>query len=346
MKKKLIITAMVVSMVAALSGCLSKEQKEEAKRYEKQAEKNAVEYIKEKYDIDAKVISSEFNKTGEFGEKVSTYVDVEMEYEDEKFDVYILGNEAWKDAKESRKEYTFDNYQYDEIYKDLKAYLEKETKVNIEEILIKYSCEEVTELEHITNQYYEGNLEAFLEDQYVNVVLVTTDKALGEFGTVDMGDGSMYVYSYEEEYYKKYGHTLEYDNEEPCALWMNWSANVISDEEEVTEYEKQEFGLGYLVYKKGCNENVSDTSADEKNWENSGFDGVKTVSDAYKICGDKEDIYIYVKSDDDDESVGIAYKKNDKMKYEKLITHHEKYMYGKLNMKKYDGEVSVVILED
>ena len=346
MKKKFIVLAFAVAMIATLNGCLSKEQKEEAKKYEKQAEENAVEYVKEKYDIDARVTGSQFNRTGMFGDAVSTYVDVEMEYEDKKFDVYVVGDKEWADVGEQYKKYCCDNYQYDEIYDDLKVYVKEETNVDIEEILIWYNSTESRRKDHMTELYYDGNLEYFLEEQCVNVVIVTTDEEIGDFDSIDMRDGSLNAYSYEEDYYEEYGHTIENDNEHLCALWMNWSADVRSDKEEITEYEKKKFGLGYLVYAKECSITVSETSVDAKDWEKDAFDSLEAVSDAYKISGDKVDIYIYVKSDNDDESIGIAYEKNGKMRYAKTGREEGEYLVGVLDMKQYDGEVSVVILED
>ncbi len=343
MKKKIIILAFALAMIVTLSGCLSKEQKEEAKQYEKQAEKNAVEYVKEKYDIDAKVIGSQFNRTGMFGDAVSTYVDVEMEYDDKKFDVYVLGNKEWDDADDSYKKYCSDNYQYDEIYDDLKKYIKDETKVDIELFFIKYNSTESGRKEHMTEQYYDGNIEAFLKEQWVSVVIVTTGEEVGDFDNIDMGAGSLNAYSYEEDYYEEYGHTIENDNEHLCALWLNWSADVRYEKEEIIEYEKKKFALGYLVYDKDSSIKVEETTVDTLKWEK---DGLEAVSDAYEISGSEEDVYIYVRSDRNDESIGIAYEKNSNMRYSKTGQEEGEYLIGVLNMKQYGGQVSIVILED
>ncbi|MBP3339200.1 MAG: hypothetical protein J6L69_07335 [Lachnospiraceae bacterium] len=347
MKRKLFIITIAMTILAGFSGCMSKEEKEKAKEYEKQAEENAVEYIKEKYDIDADVVEASFNKSGMFGEVASSYVDVKMEYDDKEFDVYVRGDKAWDDLDEDGKKLFGDNYQYDEIYNDMKDYLKDQTDVNIEELSVWYNDVEESSLEHITTLYYDGDIQKFMEEQYVSVVLVTTDEKVGEFSTVDMESGELHVYSYEEKYYNKNGNNIKYDWEHKYALWLNWSADVKKDQDEVVEYEKQEFDLGYIVYSDECEFDVIDTVVDEQGWEDSGFKKAEVVSNAYKIYGDEEDVYIFIESfDNDDNSIGIVYEKNSDDEYEKVISYEGEYCSGVLDMKKYGGEVSVVILED
>ncbi len=342
MKKKFIIAAFTVAMIVTLNGCLSKEEKEEARRYEKQAKKNAVEYIKDKYDIEAEAISSKYNRTGLFGDAVSTYVDVKMEYDDKKFDVYVAGDKAWDQLDEDYKKDCCDNYQYEDIYDDLKKYIEDETDIDMEEFSIRYNSTESSDVEHMTSVYYDGNVGNFLKEQYVCAIVVTTDEKVGDIDDVDMQDGALYAYSYEEDYYKKNGHSIEIDQEHRCALWLNWSGKIRYGKTEITEYEKKKFVLGYLVYDKDCNVKISDATVDSNGWEK---DKLEVISDAYKITGSDEKVYIYITSDNKDECIGLSYEKNGKERYLKSGQREKDYLIDVLDMKQYDDGVRVVILE-
>ncbi len=346
-KLKYLVIVFLLFAVTIATGCsLSEEEEKTAKEYQEQAEKNAVEYIKEKYGFDAKAIDSDYNREGMFGDIVSSYVDVEMEYDGERFDVYILGNTDWESADDYYKELSCDNYQYEDIYKELKKYLEDATDLDIEEAILMYNKSEDSELEHMTDEYFDGDIERFMALQEIRIELITTDIDYEKLNDVNLGVGRMKVISYDQDYYEKNGHVLADGYLYKHVLWVNWIAEVEDSYVSTVLYEKHEFEFGYVVSEKGSTIDISKTKVDESNWEGNGFTEPEAVSDAYHIESCEDELYLFVDYDNIDEHIAIEYEDLHGKKYEEIGTRDKGYLKAVLDMDRYYGEVNMVILAD
>ncbi len=336
--KKFVLMCSVLGLAFAMAGCeMSEEQKQEASEYEEQAAENAEAYIKEKYGIDAEVSKTEYNKTGMFADAVSSYVDVEMKYKGDTFDVYIFGDSDWESGKDNQKKQTCDNFQYEEIREDYEKYIVDKTDIKIEELQINYNtADESYDLEHMAHECYEGDIEAFMQTTGMHVKIATFDENVGNFDDLMMDDGSLHVFSYDKDYYEEYG--LEEDvitYEHQYSLWLNWSAKIRFGKLTVKEYEKEKFELGYVVFEKGNDVYISETEIEEEKW--------KTASSAYRIEAD-ETVYLFAKADKE-ERLGLAQKSGSKVTYEDFGNPEKDYIMTVLDMESYD-EVDVVLLDE
>ena len=106
---KRVLLALSMMLFAAFTGCgYSEEEKAQMQEYENQASDNAVNYISEKYGVQAKVMEAECETAESFGvpdfsPSATGDVMVRMEYDGNEFMVLISGEEATTDGT--------DNYQ-------------------------------------------------------------------------------------------------------------------------------------------------------------------------------------------------------------------------------------------
>lgn len=129
------------------------EEKSLAKTVKIQGKENAINYIREKYAIDAKVKSVKIiNRSGAlFGVVPTKNVEVKMRANNKNFYVYITGEGKSTDGK--------DNYQFDEIVSDLVNSINNLVPIE----LYKYEIDATkTENNHLVglldkDKYYNGN---------------------------------------------------------------------------------------------------------------------------------------------------------------------------------------------
>ncbi len=136
MNKSYICLIVVSILLIIVTGCgYSKEEKEDMEKLKTQASLNALNYIKNKYNFSAKVISTEIEKedTGpviNFQPKPTKYVFVNCEYNKKSFQVYIRGDEVTIDG--------VDNYQFMEIKNDIIKLINSKTGLEAYSSNIKY----------------------------------------------------------------------------------------------------------------------------------------------------------------------------------------------------------------
>lgn len=134
LNKKIIWFSSIILLLFILTGCYSKEERELAKKYEHQAQINAINYVKNKYNLVAKVISAKaLKKTSPLfpiPNSLDGNVMVKMKVDKKIFYVYITGIEKSNIGK--------DNYQQEQIEQDLITLIERETKIKQSGYYIEY----------------------------------------------------------------------------------------------------------------------------------------------------------------------------------------------------------------
>ena len=135
----------------------SNEEKELVKKYEEQAKINAVKYVKSKYGYDAKVISAKAAKNTNSISPIPNYtptgyVYVKLKVNKKEFYVYITGEQESIDGK--------DNYQQDEIEKDLLELLKTNIGISPYNYSVEYPNSTIynnTENSNLIKEYYNKN---------------------------------------------------------------------------------------------------------------------------------------------------------------------------------------------
>lgn len=138
MKKYLILILILV----LVSGCYSKEDKKLAKQYKEQAKINALDYVKEKYGIEAKVKSVkeevECNNSWKcINSNPSGNVTVKLNYDKKDFIVFVTGKKKTTNA--------LDNYQFNEIEESLINYFKNNINLELYDYKIKYNTPYIQE---------------------------------------------------------------------------------------------------------------------------------------------------------------------------------------------------------
>ena len=162
--KKIIYFLSIVPLFFILTGCYSKHDRELARKYEQQAKINAINYIKSKYNFEAKVINAKsFKNTSSLfpipSSSPNGNVMVKMEAGTRKFYVYITGATKSNVGK--------DNYQQEEIEKDLINIIENETKIKQKDYYIEYPNNDIYidfNANVISTYYNKRNLNEVLEN--------------------------------------------------------------------------------------------------------------------------------------------------------------------------------------
>ena len=152
--KKIIGLISLILIFFCLTGCgYTKEEKDTIEQYKTQAEENAINYIKEKYNISSEVISSEVEL--EDTEPIPNItpaptgnVYVKMKSNSKEFYVYITGKESSIIGK--------DNYQYNEIVNDLLNLIQKDTNIAPYNYQVIYGFEDSFKYPGLIDIYYDG----------------------------------------------------------------------------------------------------------------------------------------------------------------------------------------------
>lgn len=170
-KKILFLFYLLFCILFLLTGCgYTKEEKNLIKQYKIQGKENAINYVKEKYEMDAKVKSVLVYKHGsdlspDFFSKPTGIVQVKMKANGKKFSVYITGTEKSTDGK--------DNYQFDEITNALVNSIDNLVPIQLHKYEISTS-KTADNLEGLLNKdkYYNGNnLTNIIEDMGLSLFM-------------------------------------------------------------------------------------------------------------------------------------------------------------------------------
>lgn len=295
----------------SLTGCgYTFEEMQDMEQYKKQGEINALNYIKEKYGFDAKVVKVVCEKTdggGDFSPPLSGSVFVTFRKDDKEFLVYIAGDEVTNTG--------FDNYQYEDIKSVLEEDLHTITNLPAEEIFIAYGRHKEYQLNQnskngMITTYFDGdNLKEVLADErpavvvsYINQDMADIDAeavkektGVDDFLFVDYDSRDHYS-SIKKPYYDIIGtpinlgieYNLQYVNEYLMTglredVYVSCEKKIIDDILLVTEYPDEMVTL-------------------EKNAEDikgfiSDIDKKKQVLDTYILETESERVYIYVPLD-------------------------------------------------
>ena len=131
-----------------MTGCYSKEEKKLAKEYKKQGEINAINYVKEKYNFNAKVKSvvEESNCNVVWGcldSSPNGNVIVKLNANNRDFYVYVTGKYKSTEAT--------DDYQFKEIENDFIKFLRNNIDLNLYDYKLEFNSRGIKE-------YYNNNL--------------------------------------------------------------------------------------------------------------------------------------------------------------------------------------------
>ena len=123
------LCVLMLCTVLFLGGCATAEQKEAYKKIEAQSKTNAVNYIRDKYDIEAEVVEVKVEKVE--GDAIPSndptgFATVTLKSDDKVFDVYITGEEKSEVGK--------DNYQKELICNQLAKEAEQICNFEAEDI--------------------------------------------------------------------------------------------------------------------------------------------------------------------------------------------------------------------
>lgn len=159
MKKRLIF--IIFAFLFLLTGCYSLKEQKLAIQYRKQGGKNAVNYIKRKYNIDAKIISTEEDKDCEgvwgcLDAYPNGMVYVEMSDGTKRFKVFISGKGESNNGS--------DSYQIEQIEKDIIENFKSRVSMPFYDYAIDFKTEYIKEY-YNANQtnifYYAKNIDLY-----------------------------------------------------------------------------------------------------------------------------------------------------------------------------------------
>lgn len=314
---------LVFLLLFLLVGCgYTEEEKALMQTYKQNGEINAVDYIKEKYGIDARVLDSRAltvdpGPVPDFSPSPSGMVDVHMEYENRNFQVRISGEELNTDGK--------DDYQKEEIETAFKKSLMQDLKIEISEISVQYADDCLVDL-----TFYD--VDSFLEElknhYLVSIVVKTLDDLPDKtISNIHSDNLELLVVACQDEdalssldhfdYLTKQGYKQNFYNVDALnnkmreySLFMK--GHIFRDmngEVDIKRYARQETAEGfYLVYEeKPHSEDVSLNVTDEmksiKEWnQNAGlvegypaFSNPKYIGKSYEVeFGDAATIQVYI----------------------------------------------------
>ncbi len=367
--KRNILLIIISIFLFSLTGCTySYDELREMKIHEKQGKANALNYIKEKYGFDAKVVEVDCDKVASFVfdfTPISTgEVFVTMEHEGKNFYVFISGEEETTDGT--------DNYQYEEISAALQQKLYDITGLQIEELRLRYGKLHSMKNNRngLINTYFNGeNLSEVMEESYTDVVVsyINQDIAMIDSTKVIEQTGiSSYLfvdYDSKEHYdtianpwYNIAGSPIENGIGENM-LYINGYLNatgiddtyreckktIIDDIILITEYPEEEV---FIEKTRGM--------CDASNWNGRGLMNARQIFDSYALETNSKQVEIYIPVDklatEDLEQVEIAeqYYYNGSMKWHVAssgFTDDGKYVHGTVYPQDYT-EFKFTVLKD
>ena len=162
MKKKIFI---IISLLLFITACgYTKEEKEQMKLIEKNGKKNALNYIEEKYDIDAKVekvvvVKQETDPIPDFTPPPTGDAYVTLSYKDKEFHVLIDGLEETTKGK--------DDYQYDDIKEGIIEEFNNKIPYTIDNVSLSYGD---YNHKYLISDYYNGdNIKDIINNNSINI---------------------------------------------------------------------------------------------------------------------------------------------------------------------------------
>ena len=190
MKKYFILILTII----LLSGCYSNENKKLAKQYKKQGEINAINYIKEKYGIDAKVkkVKEEVECNNSWNcmqANPTGNVTVKMISNKKEFNVYVTGTEESNDAS--------DDYQIDNIKEDIIQHLKDNISLELYDYDISFNTKYIKELYsdniNVMAKYIDDIELYYIEKNLNSIDLNSLNSFLQEY------DGNINLINFKEE---------------------------------------------------------------------------------------------------------------------------------------------------
>ena len=171
MKNKIKYLIIVLAIMVVVTSCgYTNEDKKHMAELESQAQKNALNYIKEKYNFDAKInsVKLEYPKAGvvpNFFPPPTGFAIVSLEYQNKNFEVYITGEEASIDGK--------DNYEMTEIINDTIEYINNTTGLKPHRYAIYYgNYNDINKHNGLISEIYNPQeLEKIILNNNFNIVL-------------------------------------------------------------------------------------------------------------------------------------------------------------------------------
>ncbi len=176
------ISVILITIItgAICMGCgYTEEEKEEMEKYRLQGEENSIEYLKEKYGIDAKIVDVEVQKNDpgvipDFWPSPTGNVIVESEYDGRSF--YVYTNAETKNTE------CYDNYQHKEIEEAVISTINEYTNKKPKEYSIYYG-------ELSGSEEYNGLVHEYFDGQNLNEILEEgNDGICGVFEYIDAGN--------------------------------------------------------------------------------------------------------------------------------------------------------------
>lgn len=306
-KKKLYDLLLIIVMLSfLLTGCYSSEDRKLAEQYRKQGEINAVNYIKEKYGFDAKVISVEEGKNGSalWGGLDTTpngRVYVRFKANEKEFLVYTVGYAETLEAS--------DDYQMDIIENDFIEFFKNNISLDLYDYKLEFEYGGIKEyydnnleviLPYITNLelYYIGEnnlssldlekIENLLQEHYGKVTLISFENKEkcnayknAEFENLYLTNADMKnIYKDNElEFYQNKKTFYKYDN-------------ISNFEDEVYVYAHSD-NNSYKISKS----NIENLKYYQKSYSDLKDKKIEQITNAYSIPHSTEPLYIYFPKD-------------------------------------------------
>ncbi|MBQ4283126.1 MAG: hypothetical protein IJB96_04275 [Lachnospira sp.] len=303
--KKIITICLIALMMCLLSGCTgcgdSPEQKAINKDNIARAKENAINYVKEKYNISAEVSDAILDRNyGLFSSTPTSKVLVKMKYDDRNFNVYIDG--------ESPNTNGYDDYQKDSISDAVKSIVAKQLP-GVERVIIdggKMNNIEYSDIREccdvLYDKYYDGtNLKEVLSDNNYNVYVAFVDKSLSNVSNEDFpellwDDDDRYevtlnLISYRDR--DTYKQCYEYSVEAEYAVYIEEYCELYgTKKKEYEEYKLNQCGDLYYYVEDDKEDDVEVSKLikviNASDWKGHGADDATVSSDAYSICASKD----------------------------------------------------------
>ncbi len=168
--KKIIKYVLLLIIVLTVTSCgYTKEEEIEFKEIEIRARENAIEYLNDKYGFIPKILSTEAEKRSnpvviDFTPPPTGRAIVQCEYNSTKFKVYINGDSDKIDG--------FDDYQKDEVIKQVEEYIQSKTGMEAYKSSIKYMANMNYEYEYLVKDLYEKDkIEEFIKNNNFKIIV-------------------------------------------------------------------------------------------------------------------------------------------------------------------------------
>lgn len=368
-KHRILFMVICTLTLLFLAGCgYTAEEKAAMRQYERQGTQNALAYIEEKYGFGAKVLEVTCDKVDpspipDFSPSPNGSVFVEMEYDNEKFRVYISGEEKTTNG--------MDNYQKDEIQSAVCAVLKDEVGAEPQELFLCYgyvhAMNATDEENAMAHNYFDGgNLEEVLGEYGFSVVCSYIDKDLEGVNTdavlQKIGNGNFLLVSYRSEDafhacdnhdYNVAGYPISQDIEENGVFIKEYYAFDDEKDNYVENYVGTCDGFYYLA------ENTTDVSLEKtqmdnpSNWNGRGFLGAKQVLDAYRITTDADWVALYIPKsllrgvDIEETGIALQYKSDGQTVYQNAVvveTGNDEYLTTTIYLHDYNDMKFTVLV--